>query len=179
MSTFTISILSVASLCCALVAAGQEKHPLTDVRQIDFRNFRYPWRTPHGASNFRWLTRFDANVSLGDGVHVFDTEQCGSRCPEVAISEILYTDVNRDAVQDAIVVLNYSSGGTANWDYVYMYTVENNAAKLIAAFETGTRAYQGLHRVYVGNGHLIVELNEPDESQGECCATWRTRTEYQ
>jgi hypothetical protein len=60
-----------------------------------------------------------------------------------------------------------------------MYTLTNGKSKLIAAFATGARVYQGLHHVYVGNGHLIVELNEPDESKGECCATWRTRTEYQ
>jgi hypothetical protein len=59
-----------------------------------------------------------------------------------------------------------------------MYTVKNSAAKLIAAFEMGSRLSHGLNRVYVGNGHLIVELNEPDENAGECCATWRTRTEY-
>jgi hypothetical protein len=121
-------------------------------------------------------------VALRDGMHVFRDDECGGpyqRCPEVSISEILYTDVNDDLVQDAIVTLDYLSGGTAHWEYVYMYTFVGARPKLIAAFETGTRVHHGLHRVYVGNGHLIVELNEPDQSKGECCATWRTRTEYQ
>ena len=161
-----------------MVVGGQEKRTLADIRQIDFRNFRFPWRTPTGTEDFQWLTKFDTTVSLQDGVHVFKGE-CGSSCPEVSISEVSYTDVNDDFVQDAIVVLSYSTGGTAHWNYVYMYTTAKGALKLIAAFEAGTRIHHGLHRVYMGSGHLIVELNEPDESEGECCATWRTRTKYQ
>ncbi len=176
------SILAVAYLSFALLAAGQEKGALADIRQIDFRNFRYPWRTTTAPGDFQWLTKFDTTVLLRDGVHVFKADECGGpyqRCPEVAISEVLYTDVNDDSVQDAIIVLSYSSGGTAHWEYVYMYTVGKGTSKLIAAFETGTRVHHGLHRIYTGNGHLIVELNEPDEREGECCATWRTRAEYQ
>ena len=178
----TFSILTIAHLSFALLAAGQEKRALLDIRQIDFRNFRYPWRTAATPGDFQWLTKFDTAVSLRDGEHVFKDDQCSGpdqRCPKVSISEVLYTDINNDYVQDAIVVLRYSSGGTAHWEYVYMYTVLNGTSKLIAALETGSRIYHGLHRIYSGNGHLIVELNEPDESEGECCATWRTRTEYQ
>src|SRR6202035_2628071 len=100
----------------------------------------------------------------------FKADECSGpyqHCPELSISEVLYADVNDDVVQDAIIVLNYSSGGTAHWEYVYLYTVSNGKSKLIAAFETGTRVYHGLHRVYPGNGRLIVELNEPDENEGE------------
>ena len=177
-------LLTLTVACLGLLprAAGQENRALADIRQIDFRNFRYPWRTATTPEDFHWLTKFDTTMSLRDSVHVFKADGCGGlyqRCPEVSILEILYTDVNDDFVQDAVIVLSYTSGGTAHWEYVYFYTVGNGTAKLIAAFQTGTRAYHGLHRVYTGNGHLIVELNEPDESQGECCATWRTRTEYQ
>jgi hypothetical protein len=176
------SILAVACLSFVLPAAGPEKRARADIRQIDFRNFRYPWRTATTPGDFQWLTKFDTTVSLRDGVHVFKTDECSGpyqHCPEVSISEVLYTDVNDDLVEDAIIVLNYSSGGTAHWEYVYMYTLGNGTSKLIAAFETGTRLHHGLHRIYPGNGHLIVELNEPDDSEGLCCATWRTRTEYQ
>jgi len=182
MNMRNLSILAVAHLSFALLATGQDTPTLTDIRQIDFRNFRYPWRTNTTPGDFQWLTKFDTTVSLRDGTHVFKTGQCGGpykRCPEVSISEVLYTDVNDDFVQDAIIVLNYSSGGTAHWGYVYFYTVGGGTSKLIAAFETGTRVYHGLHSIYQGSGHLIVELNEPDENEGECCATWRTRTEYQ
>jgi hypothetical protein len=174
-------ILTFASLKFALPAVGQEKRALTDIRQIDFRNFQYPWETATTPENFHWLTRFDTTLSLKDGEHVFHDGACGGpyqRCAAVSIAEIQYADINDDLVQDAIIVLTYKSGGTAYWEYVYMYTTVNGTSRLIAAFETGTRAYNGLHRVYPGNGHLIVELNEPDENEGECCATWRSRTEY-
>lgn len=176
------SVLAVVYLGFALLADGQEKRALADIRQIDFRNFRYPWRAVTTPGDFQWLTKFDTTVSLRDGVHVFKADECGGpyrRCSEVSISEVLYADVNDDFIQDAIIILSYSSGGRAHWEYLYMYTVGNGTSKLIAAFETGTRVYHGLHRIYPGNGHLIVELNEPDENEGECCATWRTRTEYQ
>jgi hypothetical protein len=174
-----ISILIASYFSFALLAAGQEKRAFPDIHQIDFRNFRYPWRAATSQGNFQWLTKFDATVSLRDGAHVFKADECGRSCPELSISEVLYTDVNADFVQDAIIVLNYSTGGTAHWAYVYMYTMSNGTSKLIAAFETGSRIQHGVHRIYPGNGHLIVELNEPDENEGECCATWRTRTEYE
>ena len=178
MTMRTVLIVAIACLSSTGVGVGQEKRALTDIRQIDFRNFRYPWRETTIPDGFRWLTRFDTAVSLRDGVHVFKDEQCGRTCPQLSISEVLYTDVNDDGVMDAIVLLSYWSGGTAYWEYAYMYTTERSKFKLIAAFQTGSRLAHGLHRIYQGNGHLIIELNEADEAEGECCATWRTRTEY-
>jgi hypothetical protein len=173
---------SFANLLNGVVAAAQARRILTNVRQIDFRNFVYPWRDRSGVPpRLQWLSEFAANVNLHDGVHVFANEECGPfhRCPAVSLGEVVYADVDRNSVQDAIIVLNYRSGGTAHWQYVYLYTVEGGAPKLLAAFETGSRIYQGLHRVHAGNGRLIVELNDPESNEGDCCATWRTRTEYQ
>jgi len=93
------------------------------------------------------------------------------RCPQASVSETLYTDVNGDDIEDAMVILTDSTGGTGSWEYVYMYTIARGAVTLMAAFETGSRTVHRLHRVCVGNGHLIIELNEPDGNQGLCCAT--------
>jgi hypothetical protein len=87
------SVLAVADLSFALLAAGQEKRDLADIRQIDFRNFGYPWRTATTQGDFEWLTKFDTTVSLRDGAHVFESDDCGGsygRCPAVSISEVLH-----------------------------------------------------------------------------------------
>ncbi len=170
--------IPLAIVGCALFVAAQKKPALTDIRQVDFRDFAYPWRTSEVPENFGWLPKLNGVVSLRDGVHEFVSEQCGPGCPHLSLQGIQYGDVNNDYVQDAIVVLSYSGGGTGHWEFIYLYTVRNGAPALIAAFETGTRTDGGLHRVYLGNGHLVIELNEPDESEGACCATWRKRTEY-
>jgi hypothetical protein len=164
-----------------VMAFGQQRASLRDIRQIDFRDFQLPWAsvTVQGFPQFRWLTGFDATVRLQDGAHTFGSlDECGRSCPRLVLTSIQYVYVNGDAVADAIITLTYETGGTGHWEYVYLYSVENGSPKLLAAFQTGSRIGHGLHRVYVGNGDLIIELNEPDENKGECCATWRTRTEY-
>jgi hypothetical protein len=105
-----ISILIASHLSFALLAGAQEKRAFADIRQIDFRNFRYPWRAATSPGDFQWLTKFDATVSVRDGAHVFKAAECGRSCPELSISEVFYTDVNADFIQDAIIVLNYSTG---------------------------------------------------------------------
>jgi len=164
-----------------MIASGQQRNSLRDVRQIDFRDFQLPWAsaTRSDFPQFRWLTRFDATVQLKDGTHTFGSaNECGRSCPELALTGIQYADVNQDAVADAIITLTYQTGGTGHWEYIYLYVIEKGSPKLLASFQTGSRLGHGLHRVYVGNGDLVVELNEPDDNEGECCATWRTRTEY-
>jgi hypothetical protein len=174
------SLAAVVCLTCASPVSGDDQ-TFRNVFQIDFRNFSFPWSKPGGAGDFEWLKKFESTVALRDGTHLFRNSDCSGpnqRCPELSIAQILYTDVDNDFVPDALVVLNYSSGGTAHWQYVYMYTAAKGSPHLIAAFQTGTRTYHGLHRVYFGNGHLIIELNEPDQNEGDCCATWRSRVEY-
>lgn len=83
------------------------------------------------------------------------------------------------ASTDAMVTPAYNSGGQMHWHVVYIYTVEANSVKLLAAFRTGSRLGEGLHRAYIGNGLLIIALNDDRENEGECCATWRKRTEYE
>jgi len=170
-------------ICCTIVWLGfvllaAEKS--SDIRSVNFANLGYPWVTDTGDREFRWLTSFDSMVLLRDGHHVFkNPEDCGLSCPALEIQEITFEDVNGDGVADSIVTLLYTTGGTGYWHYAYFYTLANSKPKLLAAFKGGSRLSHGLHRVFTGNGHLVIELNEAKENQGECCAIWKSRTEYE
>jgi hypothetical protein len=161
---------------CGLIAA---EHP-TDIRAVDFSNFVYPWQEAELVGDLQWLNSFKASILLRDGEHVFSGgDQSQRMCPYLAVQQITYEDVDNDGLQDAIVTLSYHSCGTAHWNYVYIYTLDDGKPKLLAAFQTGARVYHGLHRIYVGNGYLTIELNEPIENEGDCCATWCSRTQYE
>ena len=166
--------LILAMIGSSLIAAERP----TDIRAVDFNNFVYPWQKAELVEDLRWLSSFKESILLRDGEHIFsDGDQCERMCPFLAVQQVTYEDVNRDGRQDAIVTLSYHSGGTAHWNYVYIYTLDDGTPKLLAAFQTGSRVDHGLHRVYAGNGYLTIELNEPIENEGDCCATWRNRTQ--
>jgi hypothetical protein len=80
--------------------------------------------------------------------------------------------------EDAIVVLEYFTGGTQKTHYVYIYSFDDGTPKLLAYFHSGSRAYSGLHKVYGENGKLVIELFDPEKSSGDCCSSGFVRTRY-
>lgn len=173
------------SLCVALLAApsfglAQSATAGTTIRSVDFRNFKYPWgpQAEHRTAGFHWLESLPSLVDLKDGVHHFDNRDCRGACPSLSLHELTYEYATGPDQEDAVVTLVYESGGLAFWDFTYIYTIAQDKPKLLAVFETGSRLSEGLSRVFVGGGHLVVELNVGRESAGMCCATWRKRTEY-
>jgi len=121
-------------LILALIGSGliAAQHP-TDIRAVDFSNFVYPWQEAELVEDLRWLNSFKASILLRDGEHIFsEGDQCERMCPLLTVQQITYEDVNKDGRQDAIVTLSYHSGGTAHWNYVYIYTLDDGTPKLLA-----------------------------------------------
>jgi hypothetical protein len=83
-----------------------------------------------------------------------------------------------DGVEEAVVALNYSTGGTMNWDYLYVYKPEPSKPRLLARMETGSRGYGGLVRAFVRNQLLTVDFADPEKSLGDCCSEGYIRVRY-
>jgi hypothetical protein len=141
--------IDLALFYFAVVTTGAEQ--VTTVRQIDFKNFTYAWSDPseNVPLTWRWLTsspklRFRAT----NGIHHFynpgQDNYERERAPLISVDSITYGDLDADGVEEAVVALNYSTGGTASWDYLYVYKLENGHAVLLARMETGSRGYGGL-----------------------------------
>ena len=39
----------------------------------------------------------------------------------VSVDAVIYGDLDSDGIEEAAVLLNCSSGGTVNWDFLYIY----------------------------------------------------------
>jgi len=123
------------------------------IRRIDVDNFTYPWsdaEPPEDVNQpWHWFTSApDFHFRAVNGVHHFYLrEQDGyvrERSPLISVDSVTYGDLDGDGVEEAVVALNYSTGGTANWDYLYVYKLESGKPQLLARMETGSRGYGGL-----------------------------------
>jgi hypothetical protein len=152
---------------------------------LDFTNFQYPWDKPEGTPvTWHWLgSRAAANVKLANGLHKFlddptasDIERSAS--PRLQIESVNYGVLDGDGT-DVAVAINYSTGGTANWDYVYVFKLRHHRApKLLDRLESGSRAAGGLVRVVIRDGQLILEFADLDRQVGECCSEGFIRVRY-
>jgi hypothetical protein len=178
----TVQIALVTSFF-AVVTTGTE--PVTTVRQIDFKNFTYAWSDPpeNVPLTWHWLTsspklRFRA----ANGIHHFynpgQDNYERKRAPLIRVDSVTYGDLGGDGVEEAVVALNYSSGGTANWDYLYVYKLENGHAVLLARMETGSRGYGGLVKASIRDGLLIIDFADAERRVGDCCSEGYIRVRY-
>jgi hypothetical protein len=150
----------------------------TDIRQVDFKNFSYPWFHSFVPSKLVWLDMSkEKHVPLVNGRRVHDSGN-GMTYEGLTFERVQFADVTGDGQTDAVVVLRYDSGGTQFSHYVYVYSFADGKPKLLACFHSGDRASSGLYRVYEQKGNLVVELFDPEKSNGDCCSSGFVRTRY-
>ncbi len=177
------SLLFVASVCCVavLLLTGRDGFASAKIRDIDFKNFVYPWDDPEtdndNHARWFWMSLPDqTTVRLQDGMHRFLKKPGVS--PAVDFQFAVYGDLDGDGVEDAAVALNYSPGGTSNWDYLYVYKGSSPKPKLLGRLRAGSRAYGGLVRASIENGLLILDFNDEDTRTGDCCSDRYIRVRY-
>lgn len=154
------------------------------IRQVDFKNFVYPWEG--GGSppeHWHWIGKIPSTtVALSDGTHRFleDAEpgQDPRWVPALWINSITYGNLDRDQEEEAAVVLQYSTGGTANWSYLYVYKLDQGNPKLLAWLESGSRADGGLVNVAIQNGQLVAEFADSERRIADCCSKGFIRVRY-
>jgi hypothetical protein len=166
----------------------------TSSSQIDFENFTYPWGktmedgpaadyTNIAARPYVWLNPLpQQSIRVTKGAHHFhvsgEDPADRSHDPLVSADEVVYGDLDSDGVEDAAVHLNYSSGGTANWDFLYVYKLTDGHPMLLGLLGAGSRAYGGLGRVAISGGFLTLDFNDPDRRHGDCCSDGYVRVRF-
>jgi hypothetical protein len=154
------------------------------IRQIDFKNFAYPWNEPGGVpSTWHWMSTSPVeSVRMVSGTYRFHvpnwSESDPSRDEGIRLTSITYGDVDGDRNEEAAVAVNYSTGGTANWDYLYVYKLQHKTPKLLARLESGPRADGGLVRVSIENGTLVLDFADTERRVADCCSEGFIRVRY-
>jgi len=153
------------------------------IRQIDFRNFTYAWDDAPGPfdTTWRWLDSSpESQIKVSDGIHRFDDENDLGEGPSplLRVASVIYGDLTGHGTDEAIVELNYSTGGTANWDYLYVYSLTKGHLLLLGRLESGSRGYGGLIRVRVEGTSLVTDFADKDKLRGDCCSAGFIRVRY-
>jgi hypothetical protein len=162
------------------VTTDKQSHSNQFVRSIDFANFSFPWPHDLGDSKKTFKLRDGELKPTRDKKGMVD--EMG-----VTLASIVYGDLTKDGVEEAIVVLSIITGGSAIPHAVYIYGWHNDGPKLLWAFATGDRGAGGLRQAYAENGQLVVELYGKDKligkklfgmEMGVCCPKVFTRARY-
>ncbi len=138
---------------------------------VDFANFAYP--TTKEVAQITGQSK----ITLNRG-NTIVRNNSGDILLLMGLSHVFKGDVTGgDDVEDAIVILTYSTGGTGISECVYVFTKLDNVPKLLWSFNTGDRSDGGLRNVYSENGNLVVETFN-SEGLGACCTKSFTKSVY-
>src|SRR5258708_5631972 len=141
-------------ICCAVISGATAQ----SIRDVDWKNFSYPLLETHGVpGEVRWMALTAKEpASLINGRYVVPDCSGDIRfCPLLTFDSVNYGALTGIKSTVAAIVLTYHSGGTANWQYVYVFALESSKPRLLAWLRTGSRAAQGLREVsIIGGGRL-------------------------
>jgi len=159
-----------------LVACGQ---PLlsgsgASVRDVDFRNFQYPFIVNELASvpdKISWIipTSRAQVIQMRDGRFTVPCD-AGDSCPLLTLDGIDFGHLDGLPDTSALVMLTYHSGGTATWQYVYVIAQRAEKPEVVAYLRTGSRGSAGLRKLQAEHGELVLVVNDPGKRFGDCCS---------
>jgi len=174
----------IASVIVSFLLTTTASSQRSGIRHIDFKNLTYPWDSEeHGGPTTEWhwiRSSPRMTIEVVNGQHSFteDGDVDVARPPTIFFVSVTYGDLVGDGSEVAAVRFNYSTGGTANWDYLYVYKIERGVPKLCGWLQSGSRAYGGLVRVAIENNLLILDFNDGARSKGDCCSEGFIRVKY-
>lgn len=120
------------------------------------------------------------SVSLVNGRYVVPND-CSDDvrfCPLLTFDSVKHGVLAGIRSTVAAVVLTYHSGGTADWQYVYLFALDSSRPRLLAWLRTGSRAAQGLREVSIIGGDVVLVVNDFEKQQGDCCSAGTITTRY-
>ena len=175
----TICIL----LLFILVFTERESTATNTIREVDFRNSVYPWDDPEADSDnhttwFWTQLPTETKVRLRNGEHRFTVPETPSVSPAVRYRFVEYGHLEGSGIEAAAVVLNYTTGGTMNWDYLYVYQLASGRLKLLGRLRSGSRSSGGLIRASFDQGALVLDFADADKRSGDCCSDGYIRVRY-
>ena len=164
-------------ICCAVISGATAQ----SIRDVDWKNFSYPLLETHGVpGEVRWMALTAKEpASLINGRYVVPDCSGDIRfCPLLTFDSVNYGALTGIKSTVAAIVLTYHSGGTANWQYVYVFALESSKPRLLAWLRTGSRADRGLREVSITGGDVVLAVNDPEKQQGDCCSAGTITTRY-
>jgi len=191
MNAMNQSVARSVSIICVLflflfvpVFASRGSGGTGKIKEVDFKNFSYPWDDPEADSDkhttwFWTQIRTESKVRLINGQHRFAVPETPSMVsPALRFSFVVYGDLDGDGVEEAAVALNYTTGGTMNWDYLYVYKFANGKPELFGRLRSGSRGSGGLLRASIKQGALVLDFADPDRRTADCCSDAYIRVHY-
>lgn len=180
----TISCTPLVLLALAVLTGGAAEN--TGIRSIDFKNFSFPWNHEVAfadRSTWHWIaSRPKALIRVEKGIHHFykpDQSDNGHKpSPRISVDAVTYGDLDGDGSEEAAVHLNYSTGGTQNWDYLYVYKLVGGRTQLIGLLISAERGYGGLVGSIIQKGLLVLDFADPERRVGDCCSEGYIRVHY-
>ena len=147
------------------------------IREIDFTNADYPFALQKFYSvpgEWHWLSMIpEGRIRLTGGKLKLDS---GGRY--LQLMSVTYGDLDNDGREEAAVDLLFSTGGTANWDYLYVFKTDKRTVAPVAILESGSRADGGLVQTKIAGGLLQLDFADSDRREGDCCSRGVIRVRY-
>ncbi len=142
----------------------------SDIRKVNFKNFTYhPYCV--GEETVKITVRngeFSKETKIDDFTEHFYFN----------ILSIKYGDLNGDKKDEAIILSVCNTGGTGNFTEGFIYTMKAGKPSLVARIEGGDRAFGGLREATVENGLLVIDQNDGDRNQANCCSEYAVISKY-
>lgn len=156
-----LSLFTLANL-----AAG------ASIRDVDFKNFAYPFIQHKYVSvpdHLRWMSiAVTGRVPLREGSYTFPCDD--PPCYLLTFDQVVFGEI-AGMGEVAMVTTVFHTGGTANWEYLYLVATRNGKPQVLAWLEAGSRADMGLRRASADRGDLVLVVNDPHKRQGDCCSS--------
>jgi heat shock protein HslJ len=167
-----LSVLILAPLACTLLSCGQNQTPANEEAQAAMAAATEPAGPPtlDEISNATIHGIYDEPVQLHDGKYEGEPfEPQGASFPRVGLIEgfLLTSDMDGDGVEEAVVMLWESSGGSGTYSYLAALDREGSEVVNIATAEIGDRAQLRDSRVSGNRVELDVLRAGPQDAG--CC----------
>lgn len=150
------------------------------VRDIDFKNFSYPFvehRFVSVPSRLQWLpVAQSGRVELVDGRRDIPCDD-DPKCRLLTFDDVVFGDIH-GLGHVALATTIFHTGGTANWEYLYVVGIRAGQPKVLAWLEAGSRADMGLRSASATGGDLVLVVNDPNKRIGDCCSTGTITLRY-
>jgi hypothetical protein len=105
---------------------------------------------------------YEVQARGGTGVLEKDAEPTD---PVIASIQTAYGELTGDGKDEAAVIVWFTAGGNGVFSEGFVYSVKDGEVQLIAGFEGGDRAWDGIWNVSIAKQSLIVE-----RQSGPCSA---------
>ena len=161
-ASLTLGVLLAAGIGGVSPNQGWAAVDRLAIRKVDFKNFSY------------------ADIEEGQPTSVRGGEF--SRDDEngllfVNVADIAYGDLTGDGVEEAVVTIGFSTGGSGFFTDGRVFTLSNGRAVEVASLGVGDRADGGIDEVMIRSGQIVVERFGNDQT-GACCPSLLERSKW-